>query len=113
MEQEKSVPALRKKKCIGMEEAMEMYIREMKLASGLNTQRVFKAWDQASGAAGHTIGRFYRDGKLYITLSSSVVRSQLYFQKKALRESINEILKQDSLFTKDDKVSYVKEIILK
>jgi hypothetical protein len=35
------------------------------------------AWDQASGAAPYTIKRYFRDGKLFITLSSSVLCSQL------------------------------------
>ena len=113
MERKTGIPAAKRKTAMSMEEANDMYIREMKIASGLNTQLIFAAWDKASGAAKYTIGRFFRDGKLYITLGSSVLRSQLYFQKDALVESINEILSSDPLFVKDDKVSFVKEIILK
>ncbi len=86
----------------------------MKIASGLNTRRVFAAWDQASGAAQYTIKRYFRGGKLYITLNSSVVRNQLSFQKDALVEKINLLLDRDNLFTKEDpRVSWVQEIILK
>lgn len=97
-----------------MEEVVGMYIKSMKLSSGLNTQRIFSAWDDASGAGSFTLKKFFRDGKLYITLSSSVVRNQLSFQKDALIEKMNGILSKDELFTKDDaRVSFVKELILK
>ena len=97
-----------------MEEVVDMFIRDLKLSTGLNTQCVFRAWDNASGAANYTVRRFFRDGKLYITLNSSALRSMLFLQKAALVDKMNILLNQDPLFTKDDKrASYVKEIILK
>ena len=105
---------LERKTAIGMDELVRMYIKDMKISSGLNTQRVFAAWDSASGAAAYTIKRFYRSGRLYITLNSSVVRSQLYFQKDSLVDKINSRLRDDPLFTMDDpKVGFVCELILK
>lgn len=97
-----------------MEEVMEQFIHEMKLAAGLNTHRIFEAWDEASGAGRYTLKRFFRDGKLYITLSSSAVRSTMMFQRAALKDRINAILLSDPLFTRDDpRVSLVQEIILR
>ena len=113
MEKRGSVRMARKK-ALSMDEVVSMYIKSMKLTSGLNTHRIFAAWDEASGAAPYTLKRFFRDGRLYITLSSSVVRNQLSFQAEALVEKMNSILAGDGLFTKDDpRVSYVKELILK
>jgi hypothetical protein len=97
-----------------MEEVVDLFIKDLKLSTGLNTQCVFRAWDSASGAARYTVRRFFRDGKLYITLNSSALRSMLFLQRAALVDKINVLLSQDPLFTKDDKrASYVKEIILK
>ena len=97
-----------------MEEIVPMYIRTMKLSAGLNTQRVFAAWDEVSGVRDFTLRKYYRDGRLYITLSSSMVRSHLEFQKDAILLAINNLLEKDRLFLKDDaKVGFVKEIILK
>ncbi len=97
-----------------MDEIVHQYIKSMKLAAGLNTQRIFAAWDACSGAAPFTLRRFFRDGKLYITLDSSVTRSQLYFQKDILIEKMNAFLSQDELFTEDNHtVSYIKDLILK
>ena len=97
-----------------MDELVKQYIRSMKLAAGLNTQRIFAAWDACSGAGEFTLRRFFRDGKLYITLSSSVVRNQLHFQKEDLVEKMNRFLTEDSLFTQDNRtVGYIEELILK
>lgn len=98
----------------GMEELIGQYIREMKLASGFNRQRVFEAWDAVSGASRYTIGRFFRDGMLYCTISSSVVRNQLYFQRDLLLQQINEYLDKDNMLVRDRKDGpMVRNLILK
>ena len=113
MEKGKEVRLVRKS-AQGMKELVDEFIKEMKLSSGLNTQRIFEAWGEASGASAYTTRLFFRDGKLYVTLSSSVARNQLSFQKMLLVEKINQILRDDDLFVKDDpRVQYVQELILK
>lgn len=105
---------IKRKSAVPMDELIKRYIADMKITAGLNTQLIFKAWDEASGASQFTIGRFFRDGTLYITLSSSMVRNQLYFQKHDIVRKMNSILSKDSLFNSGDRrVSYVKELILK
>lgn len=105
---------IHRKEAIGMDQVVRQYIQSMKLTAGLNTQRVFAAWDACSGAEAYTLKRFFRGGKLYITLGSSVIRSQLYFQRDVLVEKINAFLAKDDLFTGEDTtVGYVKELILK
>ena len=97
-----------------MEELVREYIRTMRLTPGLNTRRIYEAWDEASGAAHYTLRRYFRDGTLYITLNSSMVRGQLSLQREALRERINEILSSDELFTSDEqRGGYVRTLILK
>ncbi|MCR5019254.1 MAG: DUF721 domain-containing protein [Bacteroidales bacterium] len=103
-----------RKEALTMEEVVSRYIKSMKLAAGLNTHKIYEAWDACSGAARFTLKRFFRSGKLYITLSSSVVRNQLYFQRDLLVEKINAYLSSDPLFTPDNRsVSFVQEIVLK
>ena len=95
-------------------EALRAWLKAYHLTPGLNTQRVFAAWDQASGAAPYTVRRYYRDGILYITLNSSVIRSQLNIQRQFLLEKMNAILAGDELFTRDEPlVGFVKELRLK
>ena len=106
--------SIHRKEAVGMDKIVEAYIKSMKIAAGLNTQRVFAAWDACSGAGPYTLRRFYRGGKLYITLSSSVVRSQLFLQREVLIEKMNAFLTQDVLFTTDNKtVGFIQELILK
>jgi hypothetical protein len=105
---------IHRKEAVGMEEIVQQYIKSMKLATGLNTQRVFAAWDACSGAAPFTLKRFFRSGKLYITLSSSVIRNQLYFQRDVLVEKMNAFLSTDDLFTPTDHTApFIRELILK
>ena len=103
-----------KKEAVSVGGLVGAYIRSMGLAPGLNTQRIFRAWDKCSGAGPFTLKRFFRSGTLYITVSSSVVRNQLFFQKDLLLEKINAALAADPLFTGDNRtVGYVKSIVLK
>ena len=105
---------VRRKEALTMEEVIEEYIKSAKMASGLNTQRVFAAWDDCSGAGPFTLKRYFRSGTLYITLSSSVIRNQLSFQKEALIEKMNAMLSGDPLFTSDNRtVGYVKDLVLR
>ena len=105
---------IHRKEAVGMDQVVEQFICQMKITAGLNTQRIFEAWDACSGAAPFTLKRFYRDGKLYITLNSSVVRSQLFLQKDLLIEKMNAFLQEDSLFVKDyAKVGFIQQLILK
>ena len=105
---------IRRKEALTMEEVIEEYIKSAKLASGLNTQRIFAAWDACSGAGPFTLKRYFRSGTLYITLNSSVIRNQLSFQKAELIEKMNATLAGDRLFTSDNRtVGYVQELVLK
>jgi hypothetical protein len=105
---------LDRKKAVGMDELVRAYIKSMRLAPGLNTQRIFAAWDACSGAAPFTLRRFFRSGTLYITVSSSVVRNQLYFQRDLLVEKMNAWLSGDALFTEDNRsVGYIRNLVLK
>ena len=95
-------------------EAIAAYIQESHLEEGLLQTRIFAAWDACSGAGEFTLKRFFREGKLYITLSSSVIRNQLSFQKTELIEKMNRFLSEDSLFTEDNRtVSYIRELVLR
>ena len=111
---ERRLGGIHRKDPMAMEELVQMFIRSMKLSAGLNTRRIFEAWDAVSGAARHTQRRYFRDGKLYITLDSSMVRNQLGYRKAELVDRINALLNEDDLFLKDDpQVKKVEELILK
>lgn len=105
---------IRRKEAVSVGEAMMAFLRQARLNSGLNNQRIFTAWDQVSGAEKYTVRRFYRNGILYVTLASSAARTHLSRQKEQLLERINAVLSQDPLFDREDpSTGYVKEIRLK
>ena len=105
---------IHRKEAVGMDEIVSQYIKAMKLTAGLNTQRIFAAWDACSGAGPYTLKRFFRSGRLYVTLSSSVIRNQLYFQKDELIRKMNAFLSDDELFTDDNRtVGFIQELILR
>ena len=105
---------IRRKEALTMDEVVAEYIKSAKMASGLNTQRVFSAWDECSGAGPFTLKKYFWSGTLYVTLNSSVVRNQLYFKKEALIEKMNAWLSGDRLFTPDNRTAgYVKDLVLR
>lgn len=89
-------------------------LRGEHIDAAIDTRQIYSAWDDVSGAKDYTIRKYFRSGKLYITLNSSVVRSQLLFCKDSLIESINHELQENSLFSGDKGIcGYVKELIIK
>lgn len=97
-----------------MEQLVRDFICEMKIASGLNRQRAADAWNKASGAAKYTLDVTLDRGVLYVTLNSSMVRNQLYFQKNALITKVNTFLDEDGLFVKQSGgIPAVKNIVLR
>ncbi|MBQ7269203.1 MAG: DUF721 domain-containing protein [Bacteroidales bacterium] len=105
---------IHRKEALSIAQAIRLWMKSEHLGATFNTRRIFNAWDQVSGAAEYTLKRYFRDGTLHITLSSSVVRSQLSFQKEALIEKLNRTLEQDELFDPENQtVSRVRELKLK
>ena len=93
---------------------MLAYIKYLKAAPALNTHRIFEAWHKVSGAGPYTLKLFFRDGTLYVTLSSSVVRNSIQPFINSIMAKMNESLQEDPLFIKDEpKVGFVKLIKLK
>lgn len=106
--------ALRKKEAVGMEALVQEFIREMKIAGGLNSLRAREAWDAVSGMSRYTLDVNLDRGVMYCTLSSSLVRNQLYFQRDALLKSLNEYLENDELFVRYGNASpIVKSLVLR
>ena len=95
-----------------MERLVQDFIREMKIASGVNNQRVMEAWNSVSGASRYTLNVSFDKGVLYVALNSSIVRNQLYFQRDVLLVKLNEYIDNDALFVKGPGPA-VRNIILK
>ena len=95
-----------------MQQLVQDFIREMKISSGVNSQRATEAWNTVSGASAYTLDVSLDKGVLYVSLGSSLARNQLYFQRDILLTKINDYLDNDSLFVKGNGPA-VRNIVLK
>ena len=84
---------------------IEEFIKEERLEEGLNRTRLFKAWDLVVGEIGAkaTTNKFFKDGVLYCTINSSMIRTQMYYRKEDIIAHMNKMLN----------VTIVSKIILK
>ena len=112
MAYDKTDNRFRRKEAVGMEQLVRDFIMEMKIASGLNRQRAFEAWNAVSGAARYTLDVSLEKCVLYVTLNSSMARNQLFFQRDVLVGKMNEYLDNDNLFVKGSGPA-VKSIVLR
>jgi hypothetical protein len=66
---------------------------------------LFQAWNDNVGndVAQSTTNKFFKDGILFCTISSSLVRNRLYFQLDNIKNSMNKQLGSDK----------IKKIVLK
>lgn len=96
-----------------MDELVNQFLKDMKLTTGLNRQRVGDVWSEVSGAGRYTLSTNFDKGVLTCFISSSLVRNQLYFQRDVLLRNINDRLLNDSLFSSTEEGDPIKVLILK
>lgn len=95
-------------------DALKLLLKQYGLDREFNCRRIYAAWDAASGAKAYTVRKYFREGKLYVTVNSSVLQSQLFFQRRDILRKINELLRDDELFSGNgDRTNPVKELIIK
>lgn len=84
-----------------IKDVLQEFIKEERLEDGLQRVRIFGAWDLVVGDAGAraTASKFFRDGILYCTINSSIIRTQLYYRKEEIVLMINKML-NDNIVSK-------------
>jgi len=83
---------MRRSKTITIAEAVTDYIKEMNLGEKLSEAGVINSWEETVGKAinSRTTKIYIRDHILYVHLSSSVVRNELFMLREVLREKLNQ-----------------------
>ena len=73
---------------------IEEFIKEERLEEGLGRARLFKAWDLVVGEVGTkaTTNKYFKDGVLYCTINSSIIRTQMYYRKEDIMAHMNKML---------------------
>ena len=81
------------------------YIKEAQLEDGLLRVKIYKVWDLIVGETGSraTTNKFFKDGILYCTVNSSMIRTQLYYRSEDIVAQMNKMLSGN----------YVSKLILK
>ena len=71
-------------------ELLNQYIDEVRIRDGFVSLDVCGAWRAAVGrAAAATAYACFKQGVLYCTITSSIIRNQLYFNLEGLKSDIN------------------------
>lgn len=96
---------MRRSKTVSLAEAIEDYIREMKLGDKLKEISILESWEDMVGKAisSRTSRMYIKEGILYVFLKSSIVRNELMMIREALREKLNQKAGSE----------VIKEIVLK
>jgi predicted nucleic acid-binding Zn ribbon protein len=83
---------MRRSRTISLAEAMQDYIREMKLGDKLREVSIIDSWEDTVGKAiaSRTTKVYIKDSVLIVNLKSSVVRNELMMIREAIRQKINE-----------------------
>lgn len=105
--------SMERKEPSSMEELMPQLLRVMRLSSGMDEQLVMRAWDKVTGAGPYTLSKSMKNGALYCSISSSVVRNQLFYNRLAIVEAINNEVKADPLYNGRQGREPLKILILK
>lgn len=84
---------------------LEKILSSSGLQYRLDLLDLFQAWNDNVGndVAQSTTNKFFKDGILFCTISSSLVRNRLYFQLDNIKNSMNKQLGSDK----------IKKIVLK
>jgi len=85
---------MRRERVKSIKELLPLFIKEMGLERGLSEVRVLGLWDELLGPAvvSATGNKQLREGKLYVKLNSSVVRSYLFTERRNIVAKINDAM---------------------
>lgn len=74
-----------------MSQLIDEFIEDEGLKEGLMAVQVYRAWDSVVGQGyiGYTTSKCFKNGVLHCTISSSMVRNQLFFMQRELVDQIN------------------------
>ena len=80
-----------------LKDLMKTFIKDNNLTSGIAQEEVREAWDDVmgNGIAQYTTHVDFKQGTLFITLNSSVLKQELSFAKDKIIKMMNEHLKSD------------------
>ncbi|MCL2597988.1 MAG: DUF721 domain-containing protein [Paludibacter sp.] len=96
---------MRRNKTVPLSEILVQVLHEQHLEIPLLEKRIIEGWTEVMGKtiSAYTTDIYLKNRTLYLQISSSVLRHELFLQRQQIKEKMNEFAKQQ----------YIKEIILK
>ena len=88
---------MRRSETVQVNALLKLFIKEFNLEKGLLENRVLTLWDETMGGmvAKATRQKYIKDGKLFVYLSSSVIRHELFMMRGEIVKEINRRIGQD------------------
>lgn len=82
---------MRRSETLQVNALLKLFIKEFRLEKGLIENRVLNLWDETMGrmVAQATRTKYIKDGKLYVHLTSSVIRHELFMMRTEIVKEIN------------------------
>lgn len=82
---------MRRSKPVQVSDLLALFVKENGLEEGLAEYQFMKLWDEIMGVtvSKATVRKKLKDRKLYVTLSSSVVRHELFMMRTDIVKELN------------------------
>ena len=87
----------RNSKFISLKDVLEDMIHEMRIGAKMDEMKVRKYWHELMGTyiSNHTSKIFYKKGKLFVYIESSVLKQELFMARTKIMKGLNERLGED------------------
>lgn len=87
----KSKPIIRRQESLSIADLLQSYVKELSLEDDFVKLRIYEEWDRVvmKLGGGICIGRYFKDGILYCSISSSAIRNILYYDLPGIVNRIN------------------------
>lgn len=105
--------SLEKKEAASLDSIIPTFLKASGLMPDYNNHMILLAWDKVTGASQYTISKYVKDGVLVCSISSSVVRNQLFFQKDAIVDAINKELANSDVLQAAKGIKFLNTLILR
>ncbi len=88
---------MQRNKTQSIAEAIRAYLKESRLEKPLKERQLLQSWESLLGksVARATTRIYLKEGKLFVHLSSSVVRNELYMLQEEIVRKLNEAAGED------------------
>ncbi|MBP5228768.1 MAG: DUF721 domain-containing protein [Bacteroidales bacterium] len=88
---------MKRNKPVKLAQLLKEYINDIETGDNILAARVLRTWDEVmeENITRATMSKFFKDGVLYCTISSSILRSMLVARGYSIKEKINNTLGSD------------------